>query len=104
MPARLDERDHIVRPCAFIEVHREEPAGLILEKRVHAHHVSAGEVTDYSGVVEPDERLIRTVAALHFGQLAYAPDELVLARWRITALPGLFTHEPRREDIHSSAK
>jgi hypothetical protein len=73
-PARLHERDYVLGPRSFVEVHCEEPAGLIFEKRVHAPHMSAGEVTDYRGGGEADERLIRVFAApaaLYFGQLAY---------------------------------
>ena len=103
-PARFHERDHILGPATSVKVHCEEPAGLILEERVYAHDMSTCEVAEYRGVVERNERLIQALAALYFGQFAYAPDELVSTRRSISALPGLLTHESGWEDVHTSAK
>jgi hypothetical protein len=64
---RLDESTYVVDARALVEVYRQKPAGLILKKRIDAHHVSAREVADYCGIVERDEGLIRAVAALDLG-------------------------------------
>ena len=84
--ARLDERAHVVDPRALVEVDREEPAGLVVEQRVDAHHVPALQVGEHGVVVERAERLVRAVAALHLRQLADAGDELVRARRRVAGL------------------
>ena len=103
-PARLDERAHVVRPGALVEVGREEPAGLVIEEWVHAHHVAAGQVPDDCGVVERDEGLVRALAALDLWQLADALDELVPAGRSVAGLSRLLAHEPRREDLFSPTK
>jgi hypothetical protein len=103
-PTCLNEGANVLDPCALVEVHREEPAGLIRKERVNAHHVSAREVADHRGVVERDERLIWAIAALHLGQFAHTPDELVSARRSVSALPSLPTLESSREDVLTPSK
>jgi hypothetical protein len=103
-PTRLNESANILDPSALVEVHREEPAGLIREERVDAHHVSARKVTDDRGGVERDECLIRAVAALDLGQFAHALDEFVSAGWGVSALPSLSTLESSRKDFLTPAK
>lgn len=98
-PARLDERAYVVRPCALVEVHGEEPAGFVFEERVHTHHVTAREMPDDRGIVERDECLVEALAALHLWKLADTLDELVLARGRVARLAGLLAHEPGGEDL-----
>ena len=60
----IDKGTHVRDPRALVEVHREEPAGFILEERVDAYHMPAREVPDDRGVVDRDKCLIRAVAAL----------------------------------------
>lgn len=61
-------------------------------------------MADHRSLVERDECLIRTVAALDFGQLAYAPDKFVSTSRRVSALPGLGTYKSRWKDVLTSAK
>jgi hypothetical protein len=77
---RLDEGTYVLDPCALVEVHSEEPAGLIREERVDAHHVSAREVAYHRGIVELDERLIRAVAGV--SALPSPPNVLTPAKQR----------------------
>jgi hypothetical protein len=103
-PTCLNEGANIRDPCALIKVHREEPAGLIREERVDAHHVAAREVTDDRVGVERDECLIRAVSALDLGQFAHAADEFVSAGRSVSAFPSLSTLESSREDFLAPAK
>lgn len=66
-PASRHEREHIVAPGALVEVDGEEPAGLVLQKRVHPHHLPALQVGKHRCIVHRNERLVRALAALHLG-------------------------------------
>jgi hypothetical protein len=103
-PTCLNEGANIFNPCALVEVHREEPAGLIREERIDAHYMAAREVTDDRVGVERDECLIRAVAALDLGQFAHTPDEFVSAGWGVSAFPSLSTLESSWKDFLTPAK
>ena len=104
-PARgLCECPDILRPCALVEVDRKEPASLVGEHWVDAHHMFAAQVREQGGVIDGAERLVRAVAALHLRQLADAGDELVRARGRIAGHACLLADEPSRIEVGASAE
>jgi hypothetical protein len=83
-----------------VEVDRKEPARLVVEQRVNAHHVPAGQVPDDGSVVAADEGLVRGIAALDPVLQPVDPvDEFVRTRGRVTGAPRFLANEPRREDV-----
>lgn len=102
--ACVGEGAYIVRPCTLVEVDGEEPTGLISKKRIHAHHVTTGQVRDDGRIIDEHERLVRTRAALDFRKFANALDELVATGGRVSRLACSLAHEPRGEDILSTAE
>jgi len=67
---RRHERARILRPRALVEVDGEEPAGLVVEHRVDAHHVLTLKMGEYGGIVDGAKRLLGAVTTLHPRQLA----------------------------------
>jgi hypothetical protein len=61
--------------------------------------VLALQVRQYGYVVGGQERLVRTLPALHLRQLAEPSYELVRASGGVASLAGLLAHEPRRVDV-----
>ena len=104
-PSRsFSERPHILLPCALVEVYGEEPAGLVREHRVDAHHMLAAQMPQHRSVIHGSERLVRAVPALYLWQLAHTLDELVRAGGRVPWLARLLAHESGRVEVVATAK
>ena len=103
-PRRLHERANVLLPRGLVEVGGEKPARLVSEHRVDAHHVLAAQVLEQRRIIHGPERLVRTIAALHLRQLAYAGDELVRASGRIASLARLLADEARRIQVVAAAE
>ena len=98
-PARLGEREHVVRPGALVEVGRHEPAGLVREERVDAHHVAPLEVVPDDLIRHCEERPIGTLAALHARFLADAAHPLVRAGGGVSLPAGRGVHPELRVEV-----
>ena len=66
-PAGLPEGGHVLGPGSLVEIHRQEPAGLVPEQGIDPHHVPALQVIEDSLVGERQEGLVGTLPALHWG-------------------------------------
>ncbi len=104
LPARRDERQDVLRPSALVEVDRQEPAGFVIEERVHSHDLPALQVCEHRRIVDRNEGLVRAFPALDLRKLADAPYELVRAGRRVPRLAGLPAHKARREDVYAATE
>ena len=99
IPTRFGEGAHILAPGLPVEVHGQEPAGVVLEQRVEPQHVAALQVTEELGVVERQERLVRAFTAADPRLLTHAAHPLVCARGCVAPLPGPAVLPAARKDI-----
>src|SRR6266540_1588708 len=59
LPARGNERPHVFRPAALVEVDRQEPAGLVLEELAYAANElvgAGGRVSGLAGLLAHETR------------------------------------------------
>jgi len=106
----FEESLRVLPPVRFVEINREEEAGLVLEHRVDADDkfaaklVMSGEVISNHIVGDREEALIRALRALDSWFLANASYPLVAADGGVAGFASLSTLEPAWVDIVSAAK
>lgn len=86
LPARGDESENVLGPGALVEVHGQEPAGLIFEKWVDTHDMATLQVRKHGRIGDQLKGLIGTFAALDPRKLAQALTNLFV---HAGAYPGL---------------
>jgi len=97
-------------PAGFVEISREEEAGLVLEHRIKtdnelaAKSIVTGKLMSDHIIGDREEALIRALRAFDPRLFADASDPFVPAHRGVTGLACLSTLEPARVDIFSSAK
>jgi hypothetical protein len=99
----LHERGYVLDPCAFVEIERKKPTGLVFQRRIHAHDVPPLKMREDRRVVGWDERLIRAFTTLH-SRRSQTPLEFVMARRRITGFSALLAHELCRKYVLTAAE
>jgi hypothetical protein len=77
----FDKGRYVVLPLLLVEIHCEEPAGLVREHRVDPDHVASLEVIANAPLRHPDECLIRAFAAFDAALIAYPLNPFIAARW-----------------------
>src|SRR3989441_11331396 len=87
----FNEGRHVIGPGRLVEVCRQEPTPLIGEQWVNANDVTPLEMAEDHLVLDREERLVWTLAALHPRLLADAVDPLVPTGGRraLLAPPGV---------------
>ena len=100
----LREGGHVVAPRRLVEVRRQEPTRFIGQERVDPDNVTSLKMVDDDLVLDREEGLVRTFAALHSRLLANAWDPLVPARRRISLATGPGVRPEPGVDVVTAAK
>ena len=87
----LREGGHVCGPRHLVKIRGEEPTGVIGQEWVDPDNVTPLKMVEDDLVLDREEGLVRTLAALHSRLLANAPDPLVPARRSVSlaASPGV---------------
>jgi hypothetical protein len=101
--ARAHERAGILFPRSLVEVHRDKPAGVVLQEWIHPGDDGAGEMLRHDLVIDGQKGLVWTVTALHPRLLADPRFPLVGAGWDVAAL-ALAILPTKRIDVLPAAK
>lgn len=98
------EGGDIFLPVFLVEVHRQEPARLIRQQRVHPDRVATPEVVENNVVRHGVKGLVRALAALHLRLVADPLAPLIGARRRISLLPRSGVAPELREDVRPASE
>jgi len=97
--ASRDERRHVLLPRWSVEIGRQEPTGLIGQKRVDSDYVPALEMVEDDLVGDREEGPVGTPAALHAGFLANSAHPFVGTNGGVAFPAGLGFFPQSREDV-----
>src|SRR3989442_6240850 len=100
----FNEGRHVIGPGRLVEVCRQEPTPLIGEQWVNANDVTPLEMVEDHLVLDREERLVWTLAALHPRLLADAVDPLVPTGGRVPLSPRPGVAPKPRVDILAASK
>lgn len=101
---RLHEGRCVIHPRRLVEIRRQEPTGLVLEKRVDTHHMAPLGMIQNGLIVGWEERLIGAFPAPDPRELADAAHELVGTSRRVPSLSGPLALEPGGNNVLATAK
>jgi hypothetical protein len=100
----LRERECVVRPGALVEIHSQEPAALVLEKRIDADDVTPAQMIEDDLVSDRDECLVRAFATSDSRLFTDAAHPLVRAGRSVPFLSGFGIEPQPGKDILSAAE
>jgi len=78
---------HILFPCGFVKINREEPTTFVVKHRVDAEGMPTLQVVQHGLIVYRDECLVRTFSAFYLGLAANIGRPFVEASWGISFSP-----------------